>query len=254
MTKFINRIIFFFIFLALLSVLVFVIYDLGKAPNKLVLESIVQAGNIDYAKGGVSVIKGNGKHQALFDGDRVDVGDTIKTSVNAKTKISFVDKSEVTLYENSEMKVIEFAENKKGSGKNIMRLIRGELRALSGLIGKRKGDIYKMRSNIATIGIRGTEYTLRVCGVSDCLVNGAAVLPGMYMGVIEGEIVATSNAGEAVISKGEFFYQKSNSTSAKKIDVIAGLMASESDFTQIHKPAVIEKVEDKREWIIEKIR
>lgn len=50
----------------------------------------------------------------------------------------------------------------------FFRLVKGGFRAVSGLIGKVNHDDYRVATPVATIGIRGTRYTARLC-LGDCV-------------------------------------------------------------------------------------
>lgn len=49
----------------------------------------------------------------------------------------------------------------------FFRLVKGGFRSVSGLIGKLNRDDYRVSTPVATIGIRGTHYSARLCD-SDC--------------------------------------------------------------------------------------
>ncbi|MGP1676910.1 MAG: hypothetical protein ACTS6J_07085 [Burkholderiales bacterium] len=89
----------------------------------------------------------------------------------------------------------------------IFGLVKGGLRAVTGLVGKRGDkDAYSLGTATATIGIRGTSY-----GADDCLTtrcpkpnSSDSLEPGVYVSVTDGEIVATNNAGSQSFLAGQF--------------------------------------------------
>ncbi|MBV5276984.1 FecR domain-containing protein, partial [bacterium] len=46
-----------------------------------------------------------------------------------------------------------------GQEKGFFSLLKGGLRTITGLVGRSNRDNYKVTTSVATIGIRGTEYT-----------------------------------------------------------------------------------------------
>lgn len=79
-------------------------------------------------------------------------------------------------------------------------LVRGGFRAVSGLIGKANSSEYSVRTPVATIGIRGTEYYAVACSVeckgdpaTDRLPADALKGDSMVFGGILGEIVISLN-------------------------------------------------------------
>lgn len=54
-----------------------------------------------------------------------------------------------------------------GSSRAFMSLLKGGFRSVSGLIGKLNREEYRITTPVATIGIRGTRYSARICE-SEC--------------------------------------------------------------------------------------
>jgi hypothetical protein len=55
----------------------------------------------------------------------------------------------------------------------MMRLVKGGLRAVTGLIGKRNPNNVRMRAGTATIGIRGTHWGVMCVGEDTCQSGGS---------------------------------------------------------------------------------
>jgi len=129
-----------------------------------------------------------------------------------------IDKALIALRSNSEVKIDEF---KLGATKEedvgIFSLLRGGFRAVTGIIGKRLRSAYKMRTTTATIGIRGTDYTARLCD-NDCnqafgnLSTGNTIANGLYVGVNEGGVDLTNNLGTLGLDELQFGYVKDASS------------------------------------------
>lgn len=132
----------------------------------------------------------------------VYIGDTIVVSENGFVQIRFVDNTLIALQPNSEFVVEEYVYHGKedGSGKLLFNLLKGGLHTISGTIGKKN---YRMKTPVATIGIRGTHYGLRICQ-QNC---DAGALDGLYGGVLEGKIfVNAKGGGEGLFGKDGFFF------------------------------------------------
>lgn len=54
-------------------------------------------------------------------------------------------------------------ENTSATSRAFFRLVKGGFRSVSGLIGKLNREDYRVTTPIATIGIRGTSYSARLC-------------------------------------------------------------------------------------------
>jgi FecR protein len=117
------------------------------------------AGTAQFSMGDVSVQRA-ATTAPLGSGGRVDSGDLITTGTTGRTQLRFTDGGMVSLQPNSQFKITQYAD--AGDGKQdsfLVDLARGGMRALTGLIGKRNRDNYKVTTSTATIGIRGSGFS-----------------------------------------------------------------------------------------------
>lgn len=124
------------------------------------------AGTIVAFKGQVSASDASGLARALKKGDEVNVGDTIQTGSGSYVVVEFVDGAKATIRPDSAMKVDRYAYGTGNDGA-VINLVKGGLRAITGSIAKERPESYKVQTNVATLGVRGTEFALRLCE-ADC--------------------------------------------------------------------------------------
>jgi hypothetical protein len=116
---------------------------------------------------GVTVAQQPGQSpRFLAKGDALVQGDVINTGSRGFAVLGLKDGTRMTLRPNTSFAVEKFAH---GAGEEglAMRLFRGGMRAISGLIGKRNPAGSQLATPTATIGIRGTEFDARIC-TDDC--------------------------------------------------------------------------------------
>lgn len=242
--------------LVIIGIVAFVYLDLSQEssvatfeqqttkPNTAVVsQQITNAATVESIQGEVSITPASGNSNVLQTGDQIAVGDVIKTAASATAQLEFSDQSKITLYENTQLKIVDYEFSDNQAGKNIAQLLRGQLRVFSGLIGKRENDVYELRTHVSTIGIRGTDYVARFCFKQECFIEGKPIKAGLYLGVIEGEIVSASNASETSIKPGEIYYQLRNDQAAEKINVVPGLFVDGERIAKANP--------DGRQWILE---
>ncbi len=124
------------------------------------LQAHAAAGIAQFTAGEVSVRKTSGA-LALAKGGSVDSGDTIVTSDTGRAQIRFTDGGLVSLAPNSRFSIDNYVDAQDGKqDKFLVNLLQGGMRALTGLIGKRNRDNYKVMTTTATIGIRGSGFNL----------------------------------------------------------------------------------------------
>lgn len=135
--------------------------------------------------------------RALAKGGAVLTGDTVRTAADAAVQIRFTDGALVSLRGATVYRVDDYAHAPGERG--FFSLLKGGLRTLTGLIGRQDRTSYRVATPVATIGVRGTDYALRLCQ-DDC---PPALANGLYLSVFQGAIVAVNETGEYVIAEGE---------------------------------------------------
>ena len=177
-----------------------------------------EAGRVVFTYGNVSAVGSNGIVRKLYKRSHVIAGETIKTSSNSLVQLRMIDKAFIALRSNSEFKIEAYklgATKEQDTG--IFSLLKGGFRAVTGIIGKRLRSAYKLRTLTATIGIRGTDYTARLCN-QDCnqafgnLSGAGSIEDGLYVGVNEGGIDLTNDLGTLGLDELQFGYVKDATT------------------------------------------
>ncbi|MDH5472671.1 MAG: FecR domain-containing protein [Gammaproteobacteria bacterium] len=139
-------------------------------------------------------------------------GDTLKTSKNARAQIRLKDGALIALQPDTEFKIEQYNFNgqEDGTERGIYELIKGGFRTITGLIGHRNKQNYKVRTTVATIGIRGTHYGLMLCEASSCAANNLA--DGLYGGVVDGSVAVNNGTGEQLFNNDQYFHVASAET------------------------------------------
>jgi hypothetical protein len=175
------------------------------APLLVVLCGIAHAeGVLTHMSGPVSVQRAGGKALQAEAGTQVNVGDTLITGQGAYVRMAMTDGSEIVLRPDSQfvMEGYRFVETEPAQDNFVFRMIRGGLRTITGYIGKRGNrDAYKAVTATSTIGIRGTQYDLRVCEA-----NCGALADGTYLAVRFGAIETANALGMLTVSAGQFAF------------------------------------------------
>ena len=124
------------------------------------------AGEALLTKGAVEVEASGGAVRELKKGGEVFEGDTIRTPEKSYTVIRFSDGGKVTVRPGTVLVIDEYAYGGDNDGA-ALKLVKGGLRALTGAIAKQNPDAYRVNTPVATLGVRGTEFDVRLCE-QDC--------------------------------------------------------------------------------------
>jgi len=174
------------------AVLVLLVAMLATMPS-----AWASAGKVLMAVGDTSRVDAAGLRGALKKGDLVNSGDTLLTGADSRLQWRSNDGGLFALRPNTEFKVDEYQYDAgKSSGRSFFSLAKGGFRTLSGKIGKKRHADYRVKTPVATLGIRGTHYIVQLClagaGAASAACGGAA--PGLYMATIAGAVLLGNRA------------------------------------------------------------
>lgn len=163
----------------------------------------VQVGKVLQLNGPLFAKKADATILVLSVNSSVEEGDTLITEKKTYARIRFSDDSEMILRPNTQFRISQYYFDKASpkDDKSFYDLLKGGLRSITGMIGKRRRDSYKMTTVTAVIGVRGTAYEARICEG-----NCGSCPDGLYLFVSDGIIGVSNNAGSLDVSLGQFAY------------------------------------------------
>src|SRR5262245_38130749 len=127
-----------------------------------------------------------------------------------------------------------FVQDRPQEDNSFLRLVKGGLRTVTGLVGKRGNqDAYKIGTNTATIGIRGSSGEHLECFPNcDGVTPGSEKLAaGTYHTTYTGSYYLQNQAGIQVIGEGQFAFVKDFNTAPVILPGDPGLNLSQLPFT-----------------------
>lgn len=137
---------------------------------------------------------------AVSAGTEIRSGDVVRTGPDGRVQIRFSDGSIVSLQPRTAFRVDQYRFDREGQ-RAFFYLVRGALRTITGAIGKRNHDDYRMKTPTATVGVRGTEYVAEQTACDPRCSPG--VREGLRVAVVQGRIVVTTSAGTIEVAAGE---------------------------------------------------
>ena len=149
------------------------------------------AARVDFTSGNVTASTPGGGSRPLSRGAEVRVGETVSTQ-NGRAQMRFTDGAFVSLQPQTDFKIDNYVFEGRGTPNEsaVMSLLKGGMRTITGLVGRTNREGYKVQTATATVGIRGTEYsisydeggsvTMFVAGGAIAVTNqtGTTVVPG----------------------------------------------------------------------------
>lgn len=175
--------------------------------------------------------KPNAAPRVLGVKSKVEAGELLTTGAGTYAQIKFSDGGELTLRPNTQLRIeaYQYDQAQPQHDNFVMNLIKGGLRTITGLLGKRRPNSYALKTVVATVGIRGTNYGALLCQ-GDCggvVNNSKQPLPdGLHVDVAYGAIDVTNQGGQTVVSQGSFGYVPNAQTLPRIVPPAQGTVVS----------------------------
>lgn len=151
------------------------------------------AANVHFASGYVAATAPGAAARELAKGDDVYSGDRVDTADNGRVQMRFTDGGLLSLMPNTTFSVDEYLHEGKAEedASLVFGLLKGGLRTVTGTIGQVQHDQYELKTPVATLGIRGTEYVAVLRPANTLRVH-----------VGRGKVVITNDQGSLEVPEG----------------------------------------------------
>ena len=194
----------------------------------LPLAAQANVGKVIFANGPVNVERDS--IVSLKKGDAIEEGDIVITGAKARAQLLMMDGARISLRADSRLEIETYQldaprasaiATPSAEGSVSLSLLKGGLRTITGAIGKADPEDYAMRTPVATLGIRGTDFRVRHCS-GDCQPRGRssdakAPADGTYAAINSGGVTVGNATGTLDLDPGDFGYVKDASTPPQQL-------------------------------------
>ena len=193
--------------------------------------STAAVATVTHLSGTLTVRRSDGSTRFLSVKSGINEGDTLVTAQGTYARMKFADGGETVLRPESQMKVDAYKfDDKRPEGDNVLfSLLKGGMRSVTGLIGRRNRDKVLVTAPSATIGIRGTHFGLLVCQ-NDCggipTPRGGPPPNGTHIDVLDGAVTVRNGAGQQVLNAGQFGYVRDSVTAPVQVPAQQGIQVT----------------------------
>ncbi|MGK0298134.1 MAG: hypothetical protein ACI9XC_001752 [Gammaproteobacteria bacterium] len=182
------------------------------------------AGKVVFAQGAPTAFNTDGTERGLSRASELFSGDRLVTD-NGRLQISMLDGAFISVQPNSEYQIENYNYSGTPDGTEIAnyRLVKGGVRAVTGLIGRQNPEAYKVNTAVATIGIRGTGHNTRICA-GDC----GTRLDGLYHQTWEGITFVVNDVDSQDVPTGMGVFVADIDTDIEVLDQPSAILAVET--------------------------
>jgi hypothetical protein len=185
------------------------------APLAALAQGVVQ-----HLSGTLSVQRPDGTVRLLAEKSEVKEGDVLSTERDSYAQLRFTDGGQITLRPNTQVRIsgYDFNEARPERDNFAFALLKGGMRAITGLIGKR-GDRerYRVRTATATVGIRGTDFVAIVIPLPGPGGAPPNLPPPGTITVADGAIGVIAGGAELLVGAGQTGFSSSAQLPARLI-------------------------------------
>lgn len=175
-------------------------------------------GTVELVTGQVSMQTQEGRVFSPRVGERVPVGAELVTGRDGEIHIETDDSGFVALRPNTRLRVAQYRAEGDELDTQILSLLRGTFRSVTGWIGRYNSDRYRVTTPTATIGVRGTDHEPSYLEDEDVTATAAeaGLEPGTYDKVNEGASWIENEGGRVEIARDQAgFAHKSRARPAR---------------------------------------
>jgi hypothetical protein len=143
--------------------------EAARVADKPRPNAVLASAKVVSVEGQISAVDTNGQRRVMVAGAGVFPGELVETEPGTKAVLAFRDESRVTLGASTRFRIdnFNFDAGNPGEGRFLVSLLRGSVRALTGLIGRANTRNVGFTTPTATVGIRGTGLDLD-CSDMNC--------------------------------------------------------------------------------------
>ena len=175
-----------------------------------------QVGTVTHLSGVLVAKSADGGTRLLGVKSAVAEGETLTTEPNTYARLKFEDDAEIVLRPSTQLKIDSYQyQNAQPEKDNaLLSLLKGGLRTVTGLLGRRSRDKVRFSTATATIGIRGTHFGMLLCQNDCASIPTSSGTPenGLHVDVVDGAIVISNAAGQQVLAAGQFGFVRDLNT------------------------------------------
>lgn len=185
-------------------------------PLALQAQTNGAAGSVHVIRGVATATSEEGDIRRIRKGSELYSSETITTTSGSYARLQLKDETWIMLRPGSRfyLESVEYEEESQ-QGTGFFSLLKGGFRAVTGLIKDKLN--YRYSTTVATIGIRGTDFMARICN-GDCLDIYPPPKDGLYLEVVDNDVVLTNESGEFPFRAGQYVFLSSRGAVPELLD------------------------------------
>lgn len=173
------------------------------------------AADVVYAHGDVRLMDAAGGAQPVRRGMAVQPGQTLVTG-QGRLQMRMADGGFIALQPDTQFRIDEYnyAGAEDGSERSFFNLVKGGIRFITGAIGHKNKENFRIKTAVATIGIRGSAGRANLCDGGSC----GGHPDGLYVTGNQDTLTLQNEKDSQDIEPGETFYTECATCDIREVD------------------------------------
>lgn len=167
-----------------------------------------EAGVVSAAAGETWLVRESFMSSPVRKSAGVRAGDRLMTGADGRIELRLADSAAISIGPGSEFRIDDYQFDERRQ-RSFFSLVRGTMRQVSGQIGKRNHDDYRLTTPTGVLAIRGTEFRATECPAGGCSPGTAA---GLSVQVIQGRVAVTNASGTVEVPAGSAIHMADTGT------------------------------------------
>ena len=176
-------------------------------------------GTVEFREGDATIRDAAGKPRPARLGATIFESESIVTGNDGEVHIRTADHGLIALRSNTTVKVDEYRAQADAEDSTVLGLLQGTFRSITGWIGKTNPKAYRVRTTLATIGIRGTDHEPMFIAPGP----GAVGMPGTYDKVNNGGTYIENKSGRVNVEPNHAGFASHDGTAPRVLEKVPEL-------------------------------
>ncbi|MEM7284031.1 MAG: FecR domain-containing protein, partial [Pseudomonadota bacterium] len=175
----------------------------------------VEVATVVFASGEVQIVDVDRRKRFVIKGDLIFSNETLVTG-DGRAQVKFTDDGRVSLKPNTIYSISDYFydENEQSPTKSFFELVTGTVRFVTGKIAKRNRASFAIKTQTATIGVRGSSGQITSCVDRSC----RGRLDGTYLTTYDGVLTITSGDSELEVHPNESAFCAADGSGCSKTE------------------------------------
>ena len=132
------------------------------------LPSWAQSGRVTFVIGDVQIQRQDGTRSPAARGAPINPGDQVLSGEGGLAQLDMADRAKLSVRPNTQIQVIQYGDRPDSETPSTVKVLRGTMRTFTGALTPRDRERFNLKTDLATVGVRGSGNVLFAGRAAEC--------------------------------------------------------------------------------------